>query len=168
MNAALSSLHLPMIDWCSVVLKLHHEPFPTGKILSVDTDGSVEWASVKRHMAYSGNFRSSIRTVLIFWLPFLLLLMAGWSASILQSQFNSGRSITLELTSSSYPPSHTPEMDAPNRLAGHSISTYVADVGAYACTRKETNSTSGAFLLILIMLIISRTLLQIHTEGNHD
>lgn len=37
-----------MIDWFRGEIPFQHEPLPSGSILSIDPDGSIEWESVKR------------------------------------------------------------------------------------------------------------------------
>lgn len=49
-----------MLDWVTAVLPCTHEPLPAGSVFSVDADGSIEWATVKR-LTVRGSHESSIK-----------------------------------------------------------------------------------------------------------
>ena len=48
-----------MIDWISCVIPLAHEPIPTGRIMSVDVDGEIEFAKPKPKL-FEGSYESKI------------------------------------------------------------------------------------------------------------
>lgn len=49
-----------MIDWFRGEIPFNHVPIPTGRVLSIDLDGTVEWEAVKS-IQTRGSYESSIR-----------------------------------------------------------------------------------------------------------